>query len=470
ISTIKVEPKPSGTVVEKHGRKFTKSKDTDIFNYEGTKDELRDFLSNDDNKTFAQQITRSLDAELADFVSSKGLIDKFLEGGFNFDKTFNVLRDKLIDDFDLIPTLTPEQTKFYDFVLADNNLELVKNIWKSQTEFIKVKKGKDQQEENEEEEKQEVIVPNDEQEEEDTQASEIKQATEDGEETTNKIVEYERKGTETNLIENADKVSRMFVKMLPKIEREGREPKVYSQEEVEEIVENNPYYSNDFIPVESGFYRKYRNVFDKLELCDYYVTWNNTSLALSDSLSLEEMLTKIDSKALKVTPELAIFKSRVSGPITNRSQATLRSKLESSFKRFKLPVYVLVEDTEGNLLPRNEGADIFARVTDMIHTNFYKNVRTILKDYIITKDQQLFFDFKRYLKDQKVFSTDWSSIQSNPQYLENLGFVLSKETLETEEYKNFAIAFTQMLEKIPSSFNMPFEIVNVLGNKDKILG
>lgn len=472
ISTIKVDPKPSGTVVEKHGRKFTKSnEDQDIFSYEGNT-ELKDYLSNDENKTFAQQVTKSLDAELADYVSSKGLLDKFLEGGFNFDKTFNILRDKLIDGFDLIPTLTANQTKFYDFVLADENRELVKNIWKSQTEFIKIKKGKDKDIEQEE-----VIIPNDTENEEqesqdsqDSQVSEMKQATEDGEETTNRIVEYERKGTETNLIENTDKVSRMFVKMLPKIEREGREPKVYSQEEIEEIVENNPYYSNDFIPVEGGFYRKFRNIFDKLELCDYYVTWNNTSLALSDSLSLEEMLEKINPKTLRVTPELAIFKSRVSGPITNRSQATLRSKLEASFKRFKLPVYVLIEDSEGNLLPRNEGADIFARVTDMIHTNFYKNVRTVLKDYIVIRNQQLFFDFKRYLKDQKVFSEDWSSIQSNPDYLRNLGFLLSQETLNSEEYKNFATAFTQMLETIPATFNMPFEIVNVLGNKDRILG
>lgn len=446
---------------------------SDIFGFEPQT--LDNFLKDENNRTFGKTIVKSLDAELANFLNAKDQFESFINGELGFDTTFDRLRNLLGAESDQYDELDANQEKFFDFVLDDNNYDLVKTLWKKQSEFIKVRKLKDGEAliENSIEviEPEDDIDPNevisDENEQESVSTEDLEKRDITGGEDVDNDKYFERTGIETSSIQGADKMSRVFVKMLPKVERDSKgNPVLFSEEQVQEALSNGAK-RIDFVQNDRGYLKLQRNSLGRIELCDYYTTWNNIAKYTAGSLSLEEMFKKIDNpKVFRIVPEAYVFMSRLNKPITNTSQAILRSKIETAFKRFDLPVFVVIKDSNDNYLVRDEGADIFGRVKDIINTNLFKNTLNVLKKYVIKEDGQSFFNIKTFIEDQGLNNED--SIRKNKEFLFLLGFNFDLNTERVDvgfgiedrsEFINFKLNLVSFLKNFE---RIPFEIGNFI--------
>ena len=447
------------------------------------KNQVKKYLSNEENRNFARTIAKSIDAEFAKLLTAKGTFEEFISGTIRFSVAFDDIRNVLIAEKQRNDTnglTTPALSKFYDFVLLDKNYDFVKFLWQAQSELVKVGKPKEGEVDKITPEESVLEATSDQVEE--TEGQQINKELTEAFEGNENAKGFERSGVDKSPLESADKKAKIFVRMLPRIERlSNGNPKIYSLEEVQSEVSGGVVKSS-FISIRgtNTFLKTYTNELGRTELCDYYKTWNLISLYTLDSMSLEEIIAKIRSnpKVLNNVPEAIVFANRIESPeIKTFAQADLRTRIETSFKKFSLPLWVMIKDKLGNYLVRDESADIFEIVKNQVNTNFLVNVQKELSKYVLTSSGGVkTFNIKSYLADNGLTgATEEEILSSN--FMEELGFTIQEATKNytvngvltpSRYYTDFKIQLHKMLSAVDT---IPMQIANwVTTDNEKING
>lgn len=397
------------------------------------------------DKSSLKDLVRSIDGDLANFIHNKGLFQDFISGRLNSLTVFRNLFDEYVDITENQTSFTPQEEKFYSLL---GDADFIEEYWLENTEFAKVRPYKGENK----------LVPIDEDStiEESEKQEEEKQIT-DGEDITNDKF-FERTGMEISSIDGADKLSRIFVKMLPAIERDELGPKMYSDEERIKYIQSNPSHSSHFISVGDKFIKFKLNSLGRIELNDYYFTWNTLADKLQNSLTLEEMLFKIetDPSILKIIPEAFVFASRLKDPIKNSFQAEVKQKIETAFKRTRVGIFVMLQDENGFYFI-DEGKDIFSTAKNITNTNFLNNVTSDLSKFYDQETGQ--FAIKKYLETKKgliredgTLDIDKTEGVLGDKVLKELGFDFDKQTIwnatnenKDETYLDFKRSLLQFL-------------------------
>ena len=411
-----------------------------------------------EDKTFLKNLVESIDADLAQYINNKGLFSDFIAGRLDFGATFTHLYNQYVDESDLIENPTKQQEKFFKSL---DDFDFIKEYWIENTGFAKIRKGKvpktvttttTQEEQEEQLEPVDYNESNDpteilegENEEKEQEKSDIT----GGEQVNEGRDTFERTGTDTSSIDAADKLSRAFIKMIPAIEKEKGKTKIYQEDEIDDL--------SNFVKTPHGYIKFKTNQLGRIQLTDYYSTWNKIAYNLSDLLSLEEMFDKIDTDPdlLDLVPEIYVFKDRLDKPITNPFQAEVRAKLETSFKRAKVDVYVVVKD-EGIFHVFNESNDFVPTAKRQVNTKFLDNLKKLEKFYDKDKGEFKIKEFLKTFEFEENGELNIDRIQKDNEILPLLGFEFDPKTMKnpftTDEYRDFKtnlIKFLYEFETIP---------------------
>jgi len=426
-----------------------------------SEEDLQQFYDNNNvSKSFLNLLVKSIDGDLAQHVHNKGKFQEFLAGKLDFITTFREIFDSYVDAADAKETYTKEEETFFA-ALADG--DFIEEYWIANTNFAKVRKPKKGEQDKTAKEPVLEIDTNDNEEVNEALPQEDEKPIGEDKETINQMVQdggnedkmgVER-GTDKSSLELADPMTRAFIKMLPKVERDNGQTKVYTKEQYEQ--------SNDkdkFVLVTQDKYIKFSyNELGRVELCDYTPTWNLIALNLKNLLSIEEMMDHIESdpKLIDVIPEIYIFKERLDQPINNEFRA---------FKKAGVSIFAIIHDTEtGNFLVKDESADFTMTAKQKINTQFINNVQTPeLSKYYNSVNST--FNTKDFFKDRELINQagekNIANIDKNDKFLKELGFVLNVKTVyengDENGFRRFEIQnFKQELVK----FLIQFEEIEV---------
>ena len=435
-----------------------------------SEEDLQQFYDNNSvSKSFLNLLVKSIDGDLAQYVHNKGKFQEFLAGKLDFTTTFREIFDSYVDAADAKETYTKEEETFFS-ALADS--DFIEEYWIANTNFAKVRKPKKGEQDKTAKEPVLEIDTNDNEEVNEALPQEDEKPVGEDKETINQMVQdggnedkmgVER-GTDKSSLELADPMTRAFIKMLPKVEREGGQTKVYTKEQYEQ--------SNDkdkFVLVTQDKYIKFSyNELGRVELCDYTPTWNLIALNLKNLLSIEEMMDHIESdpKLIDVIPEIYIFKERLDQPINNEFRAMFKGAVETAFKKAGVSIFAIIHDTEtGNFLVKDESADFTMTAKQKINTQFINNVQTPeLSKYYNSVNST--FNTKDFFKDRELINQagekNIANIDKNDKFLKELGFVLNVKTVyengDENGFRRFEIQnFKQELVK----FLIQFEEIEV---------
>ena len=409
---------------------------------------LNEFVSkNQIDKGFLKSLIQSVDADLASYIFNNGLFNAFITGELNFIQVYRHLHNNYKDETDLKDSFTPNEELFYTIVAQD----FFEDYWIENTEFAKVRPSKIKPDEK-------TIEPVDEIEETENERLTAEKEITDGEDVVNDKF-FERTGMEISSIDAADKIARIFVKMIPSVERVGNNAKLYTKEQKEEFLKDNPTQSSYFIPVpNSENYIKFAtNSLGRIQLNDYYYTWNTLADKLQGSLSFEEMIQKLetDPTLLKVLPEAYVFVDRLKSDIKNSFDAEVKQKIESSFKRARVGIYVVLVDDNGYHLI-DEGKDIFPTAKNIYNTNFLNNLTGEIGKFYNSETGK--FNVKKYFESKKnLFREDGELDISKAEgslgdlVIQELGFSFDNETIwkdknsKDETYLDFKVSLFKFL-------------------------
>lgn len=412
-----------------------------------------------DDKTFLDSVVESIDAKLAQYIDNKGLLSDFIAGRMSFEATFTELYNQFYDEVEQIEkegtTVSPQQDKFFQSL---EDFDFLRDYWIEKTGFAKIRKGKI---EPLEEELSPEQTAEDTRTEEDTETNEDKETKQMVEDGANEEKLGKERGTETSSLNAADPISRTFVKMLPAIERD-KKTLIYTRTETQ--TENGIEYKffldgkevlskpENFISTPFGFIKIKENQLGQPQLTDYSDTWKRIATHLVDLLSLEEMFEKIDStpELIDLVPEIFVFKNRLDKPITNSFQAEVRSKIETSFKRAKVDVYIVLKK-DGNFAVINESNDFLPVARKQVNTKFLSNLKTLDKYYDRDKGEFKIQEFLKTFGFERNGELQTNLIEKNMDILPMLGFEFDPKTIKseytTEEYRDFKVNLIKFLNK-----------------------
>lgn len=404
-----------------------------------------------EKKSFIDQVIKSIDTDLFLYINKNNLLPKFISGELDFTTIYrNLFNEYLAYIKNNKESISNEEKKFLTFLLK--NRDFVEEYWLENTEAVKVRKPK-KGEKDKGTQVQDVVDPNDSDDptevlegENEEKQQEISEIT-GGEEVNEGREIFERTGTEISSIDGADKVVRLFVKMLPKIERKRNKTVLYSEEEVNKLSNKD-----EFLKVGSNYIKYQRNTIGRFELCDYTSTWNLIAMELANKLSLEEMIEHIDNhpELVNKIPEIFIFRDRLKKNIENEFDADLYSKIETSFKRASVGVWVLL-DNNGTLSLINESADYSQTAKRLFNSSLVNSLQDSLNKYYLEESGE--FMAKKWLTDLGVLVN--GEYKEGKDVLKSMGLELNPKTIynngvsgnKTQEYINFEREFVLFLSK-----------------------
>ena len=419
-----------------------------------------------EDKTFLNNLVDSIDVDIAQFIHNKGLLSDFIAGRLPLEAVFEHLNDEYFEEDNLTLNKTQEQKRFFS-AFTDENFDFVKEYWIENTSFAKIKEGQIEPIDVNEPNDPTEILDNEQEE------KEAEQSAISGGEEVNEGRDYtERTGMNTSSLEAADKLSRVFVKIIPAIEKDKNgTTKIYTREEVTDeetyykfIDSNGKVVSTDpkeFTQTPYGFIRFERNQLGRFRLNDYTNTWNRIADVLANNLSLEEMFQKIDStpELIDVVPEIFVLKERLNQPIKNTFQAEVRTKVETSFKRAKVGIWIVLKKG-GNFHVINESKDFGPSAKRQVNTLFLNNLTGELSSFYDRESGE--FRIREFLKTfqfEKNGELQINRIEKDMEILPLLGFDFHPKTIKSEEfitneYREFKvnlIKFLSNFETIPIS-------------------
>lgn len=468
--------------------------DGGLFSIGYEQESIDEFLREHDKKpTSLKQIVKTIDADLANLIHQHGWFNKFVTGDFSFSQAFitmrNFYRQKAQNLIEAGHKFTPEEKALYS-VFNKKNFENFLSYWLENTNFVKARNPKEgEQDPNAKDIKTDVEEGDDyidfvDVVEEDTNPKNEEKVENLKDETGGKDQDegrefWEKTGMEISSLDGADKLARVFVQMLPKIERENGVARFYNESEVQ--TSGRP---DLFIQIREGKYLKFAtNEYGGIELNDYTQTWNLIALELADKLSLDEMLAHIDANESLVDkiPEIFVFRDRLRKAPETSFDVELYSKIEASFKRAKVNIRVLL-NKNNTLSLVDETADVTQPARNFFNSGVIKALQGPLKKYYIPEEglfkcYDFLIDHNIISKDGRIFTENLG--RENPLLVELLGLEFHPKTLyrdgelKTVEYENFEKGLIEYLKEFQTiNVNLADAIVNdvVLGRGKVVKG